>query len=132
MSEDIPFTVESFYAFLDQKQLMAAQCANCSTLILPPKPMCTKCMSTNLKWVKLEGTGKLVSYTVIHVAPEQFQSMAPYSVGIVEFEDGLRLPGMICGASQETLKVGMPLKIEFSKIESSQWPAWGRYCFRPV
>ena len=132
MSENVPFTVSSFYAFLDQKQLMAAQCDDCKTVILPPKPMCTKCMSTNLKWIKLTDTGKLVSYTVIHVAPEQFQSMAPYSVGIVEFGDGLRLPGMICGASQEMLNVGMPLKIEFNAPNSSQWPAWGRYCFRPV
>jgi uncharacterized OB-fold protein len=132
MPEDCSFNISSFYAFLDKKQLMACKCNACSSLILPPKPMCTKCLSTNLKWVELKGTGKLLSYTVIHVAPEQFQSMTPYIVGIVELDEGIRLPGMIFDAASDELKVGMRLKVDFSASETEKWPAWGRYYFRPV
>jgi uncharacterized OB-fold protein len=132
MNETMPFTVSSFYTFLKQKKFMAVKCNDCKTKILPPKPMCTNCLSTNLKWIKVNDAGKLLSYTVIHVAPEQFQSMAPYCVGIVDFEDGLRLPGMICDMSPEKIKIGMKLKIDTISIDSSQWPPWGRYCFRPV
>ena len=132
MNETCLFNISSFYAFLDKKQLMANKCNECNTLILPPKPMCTKCLSANLKWVELKGTGKLLSYTVIHVAPEQFQSMAPYTVGIVDLDEGVRLPGMIFGTSPDKLKVGMRLKVDFNSSETEQWPAWGRYYFRPV
>ena len=132
MSENCSFNISSFYAFLDKKQLMAGKCNDCSTLILPPKPMCTKCLSTDLKWVELKGTGKLLSYTVIHVAPEQFQSMVPYIVGIVELDEGIRLPGMILDAPSNEIKVGMRLKVDFSSSETEKWPAWGRYYFRPV
>ena len=132
MSENPPFTVSSFYKFVSEKRLMAAKCNECGTVLLPPKPMCTKCLSANLKWIELEGTGKLLSYTVIHIAPEQFQSITPYSVGIVELQNGLRLPGMIRDVDPKEIRVGMDLKIDFDTSASSQWPAWPRYFFRPL
>jgi hypothetical protein len=109
---------------------MAAKCSECGAVLLPPKQICTKCLSTNLKWIELDGAGKLLSYTIIHVAPEQFQSMAPYAVGIVELKKGLRLPGMIRNVNPEEIKIGMNLKIDFDSSTSSQWPAWTRYFFR--
>jgi uncharacterized OB-fold protein len=128
----LPFTVSSFYKFVSEKRLMAAKCNECGTVLLPPKPMCTKCLSTNLKWIELEGVGKLLSYTIIHVAPEQFQSITPYTVGIVEFKNGLRLPGMIRDVKPEEIKIGMNLKIDFDTSTSSQWHAWTRYFFKPL
>jgi uncharacterized OB-fold protein len=132
MSENHPFTVSSFYKFVSEKRLMAAKCNECGNVLLPPKPMCTKCLSTNLKWIELEGAGKLLSYTVIYIAPKQFQSIIPYTVGIVELQNGLRLPGMIRGVDPKEIKVGMNLEIDFDTSASSQWPAWPRYFFRPL
>ena len=132
MSEERAFTVSSFYDFISEKRLMAAKCNECETVLLPPKPMCTRCLSTNLRWIELEGSGKLVSYTIIHVAPEQFQSLAPYIVGIVEFERGLRLPGIIRDVNPEAIRVGMNLKIGFDASTSSQWHSWSRYFFKPL
>jgi len=132
MSENPPFTVSSFYKFVSEKRLMAAKCNECGTVLLPPKPMCTNCLSTNLKWIELEGAGNLLSYTVIYIAPEQFQSIAPYTVGIVEFKNGLRLPGMIHGVDPEEIKIGMNLKVDFETSKASQWPEWPRYFFRPI
>ena len=132
MSTERPFTISSFYKFVGENRLMAAKCNQCGNVILPPKPMCIKCLSTSLKWIEMEGTGILLSYTIIHVAPEQFQSMTPYTVGIIEFRNGLRLPGMICDVTSEELKVGMTLKICFLQSNSTQWPAWNRYLFRPA
>jgi uncharacterized OB-fold protein len=131
-----PFTISSFYKFVNKRKLMAAKCNECGTVLLPPKPMCTNCLSTTLNWIELKGAGKLLSYTVIHVAPMLFESMAPYTVGIVELKDGLHLPGMIKDENGENIsfdivKVGMTLKIDFETATSTQWPAWSRYFFRP-
>jgi uncharacterized OB-fold protein len=137
ISEEMPpFTISSFYHFISEKKLMAAKCNKCGTILLPPKPMCTNCLSTNLKWIELKGAGKLLSYTIIHVAPTQFQSMVPYTVGIVELESGHRLPGLIRNEDLENIpgdrvKVGMDLKIDFDTTTPSQWPSWPRYFFRP-
>jgi len=128
---ETPFTIEGFYKFVSERKLMAAKCAKCGNMFLPPRPLCTKCFSTNFNWVELKGKGKLLSYTVIHVSPIQFQSMAPYTVGIVELEDGPYLPGMIRGVEPEKIRVGMDLIVDFDTSIPAQWPLWPRYFFKP-
>ena len=130
MAETRPFTIEEFYRFAGEKRLMVARCNKCGELFLPPRPMCTKCLSTDLKWVELGKRGELLTYTVIHVAPTQFQSMVPYIVGVVKLKDGLKLPGMIRGIEPEEIKVGMELEADFDTTLPSQWPMWPRYFFR--
>ena len=129
--EKPPFTIEQFYKYLEQKKLMAARCDRCGSMFLPPRPLCTDCFSKELSWVQLQTRGKLVTYTVIHVAPEQFQSMAPYAYGIIELENGVRLPGLIRGLEHEKLTVGIDLQVDFDEGVSPSWPHWTRYFFRP-
>ena len=131
MEETRRFTIESFYKFVSEGKLMAAKCSNCKTLHLPPRPMCTTCFSTEFEWVELQNQGRLLTYTVIHVAPVQFQSMVPYVVGIVRLKDGLNLPGMIRGLEQERIRIGMDLVTDFDQTLPSTWPMWPRHFFRP-
>ena len=132
MSTKEPFTIEQFYKFLSQQKLKAGRCLKCGKIHLPPRPMCDNCFSQDFEWLQISGKGKLVTYTVIHVAPQQFQVLAPYAVGIVELENGLKIPGMIQGTTQEHLKIGMELNLDFGTCSTSQqWPQWPRYCFKP-
>jgi uncharacterized OB-fold protein len=132
MSTQPPFTIEQFYKFLSQQKLMAGKCLKCGKIHLPPRPMCDNCFSKDFEWLQISGKGKLVTYTVIHVAPQQFQALTPYVVGIVELENGLKIPGMIQGTTQEQLKIGMELNLDFSTCSTpQQWPQWSRYCFKP-
>ena len=128
-----PFTIEQFYKFLSQGKLMAGKCQKCGKIHLPPRPLCDNCYSQEFTWTEINGKGKLVTFTVIHIAPQQFQAMAPYAVGIVELENGLKIPGMITDATQEQLQIGMTLAIDFGACTNAQpWPQWPRYCFKPA
>jgi uncharacterized OB-fold protein len=132
MSAEDPFTIEQFYKFLGQQKLMAGKCLKCEKIHLPPRPMCDNCFSREFEWISVSGKGKLLTYTVISIAPEQFQALTPYAVGIVELEKGLKIPGMIQGIKQEQLKIGMALNLDFSTCNTPQkWPQWPRYCFKP-
>jgi len=134
MTEDslLMFTIESFYKLVGKKRLMAAKCEKCGALLLPPRPLCSKCFSKDLRWVELGKKGKLVSYTVIHVPSKQFQAMAPYVVGIVKLEDCLCLPGMIRGVKPEEIKISMGLEVDFDTTLQFKWPIWPRYYFKPI
>jgi len=127
----LSFTIEQFYEFIGERKLMAAKCRSCTSLLLPPKNVCPKCFSTDLEWTELEKKGKLLTYTVIHVSPRQFQSMAPYAIGIIKLEDGPHLLGMIRQVKPEEIKVGMNLTVDFDTDMPSQWPTWPQYFFRP-
>ena len=133
MSAQAPFTIEQFYKFLAQGKLMAGKCTKCGKTHLPPRPLCDQCFSQEFEWVEVSGKGKLLTYTIIHIAPPQFQTMAPYAVGIIQLENGLKMPGMISGAAPEQLKIGMELTIDFGICSTTQpWPQWPRYCFKPL
>jgi len=131
MAEVPPFTIESFYEFAKEKRLMGAKCKNCGALLLPPRPLCPKCFGTKFEWVEFEKTGRLLTYTIIHVAPKQFEPLVPYAVGIVKLKEGPNLLGMIRGVAPEKIEVGMSLNVDFDTAIPSQWPAWPRYHFRP-
>jgi len=130
----LSFGIESFYKFVGEGKLMAAKCNKCDLTMLPPRPICTKCYSKDLQWVELKGRGKLLTYTVIHVSPKQFEALAPYAVGIVKLEEGPQLLGMIRGVEQDKIKVDMSLLVDFEKPSSTQtqWPTWTRYYFKPT
>ncbi len=132
MSTLEPFTIEQFYKFLGKGKLMAGKCQKCGKIHLPPRPLCDNCFSTDFEWVNVSGKGKLLTYTVINIAPAQFQALTPYAVGIVQLENGVKIPGMIQGVTQEQLKIGMELTLDFGTCNTTQqWPQWQRYCFKP-
>jgi hypothetical protein len=127
------FTIDGFYKFVHQGKLMAGRCLKCGKIHLPPRPMCDNCFSQEFEWVKVPEKGELLAYTVIHVTPKQFQSMAPYTVGIVKLENGMKIPGMISNVSPGEIKIGMKLTLDFNECAlSTEWPRWPRYCFKPT
>jgi len=134
MTETQPaFGIESFYKFVGEGKLMAAKCNKCGMVMLPPRPVCTNCYSKDLSWIELKGNGKLLTYTVIQVAPKQFEALAPYPVGIVKLDEGPQLLGMIRNIEHDKLKIGMELTIDFEKPSTTQtqWPTWPKYYFKP-
>jgi uncharacterized OB-fold protein len=132
MSDQPPFTIEQFYKFILQGKLMAGKCKRCGKIHLPPRPLCDNCFSQEFEWVEVSGKGHLLTYTIIHVAPPQFQAMAPYAVGILQLENGLKIPGKISGITSDQLKIGLALTIDFERCNTAQpWPQWSRYCFKP-
>jgi uncharacterized OB-fold protein len=134
MAETRPtFGIECFYRFIGEGKLMAVKCNKCGKILLPPRPICNKCYSKDLSWIELKGRGKLLTYTIIHVAPKQFETLAPYAVGIVKLDEGPQLLGMIRGVELDKLKAGINLTIDFEKASSTsttQWPTWPRYYFK--
>jgi uncharacterized OB-fold protein len=65
---------------------------------------------------KIAEKGKVISYTIIRVPPSQFKDQAPYAVGVVELDDGVKLMGQIVDCDFEDLKLGKRVKIEFRKL----------------
>jgi len=110
---------------------MGGKCTKCGKLHFPPRPLCDICFSNEFEWVEVSPKGKLLTYTVIHIAPAQFQQMAPYAVGIVQLENGARIPGMIKDTPADQIKIGMHLTMVFEACaQTQQWPQWPRYHFK--
>jgi uncharacterized OB-fold protein len=132
MSEQAPFTIEQFYKHINQGKLLGGKCKKCGKVHLPPRPLCDNCFSREFEWTEIPTQGRLLTYTVIHIAPTQFQSMAPYAMGIVQFENGLKMLGMIRDVDPEQIRIGINLTMDFGTCQATQpWPQWPRYYFKP-
>ena len=82
---------ETFRQGLEAGKFMTTGCAACGKLTFPPKQRCSDCWSGDMKWTELTGRGILYARTTIHAAATQFRDQVPYSVGIVDLEEGIRL-----------------------------------------
>ena len=132
-AEPVPFTIEGFYKLLSEGKLMGARCRSCGRLLVPPRPVCPSCYGTEMEWVELKGEGTVESFTVIHVAPPQFQAEVPYVVAIVKLDEGVKLPGRLVGVEPSDVEVGMRVRVELVPEAGGEgWPGWPTYRFRPA
>lgn len=116
-----PINDVSYEEYLKEEKLMGSRCRSCRALFLPPRPICTECHKPEMDWEEVEGKGRLVSFTCIAVGPplmkeEGFGRNNPYCLGIVEFDQGVRVVARIQGVDArrpESIRIGMPLSARF-------------------
>ncbi|MFH1013739.1 MAG: Zn-ribbon domain-containing OB-fold protein [Thermoplasmatota archaeon] len=107
-----PFTkVDAFADYLQQGKLMGTQCKKCGERYFPPRADCLKCMDDSFEWREYSGRGTLQSFTKIEAAPKGFEDMVPYTLGVVDLEEGGRLLAWIQGIPENELNVGMKVKV---------------------
>ena len=82
----------------------------------PPRLICPECQGREFEATKLAERGKVLTYTIIRVPPQQFVDQAPFAVGIVELEDGVCLTGQIVDCGFDLIEIGLPVKLEFRKM----------------
>ena len=112
----VSFTAESktedFIKYLEQGRVMTTRCKNCGTSYFPPKMDCPSCLGSEVEWFEIKNDGKLVTYTIVHYGPSGFEDEAPYTLGIGEFDDGLKVFGRLSKNIEESdIKPGMGIKI---------------------
>jgi uncharacterized OB-fold protein len=91
--------------------LLASRCAQCTRRYFPRTETCRdpSCGRAALSGTELSGAGTLWSYTVQHYpAPEpfRFDGDPPYGIGVIEFDDGLRVVAMVVPEAVESLRPG--------------------------
>lgn len=94
----------------------ANRCKKCGQKFFPPRLICPDCKSQEMEETKIAEKGKLLTYTIIRVPPHQFVDQAPFTVGIAELDDGMKLTAQVVDCDFEDLKIGMRLRLEFRKV----------------
>jgi hypothetical protein len=101
-------------------RLEAKRCKKCEEIHFPPRLICPSCQGRTFERVKLPLKGKLLTYTIIRVPPQEFVDEAPYAIGIVELEKGVKITAQITDLPHDEIRIGMELNIEFRKIREDK------------
>ncbi len=97
--------------------LIGSYCENCGRTYFPKRIICPKCRRAGkLKEIKMPWEGKIVSFTKVHVAPEGFESQAPYYLAIIELSNGARVLAQIVDSEPEKIKIGAKVKKVFRRM----------------
>lgn len=86
MEYKLPF--KEYHEALKQDKLLGLKCLECGNINVPPKMVCGKCTSPNMEVVELSGRGTIQTFTTVFVAPEGRESELPYTIVMVELQEG--------------------------------------------
>jgi uncharacterized OB-fold protein len=115
---------EYFWAGTRARELRIWRCGECGLLRHPPGPTCPRCGATRPEYQVASGRGEVYSYVVHHHPPVPGRDV-PFVVALVELPEGVRVLGELRGSDPAEVRVGLPVEIEFDRIDDElTLPAW--------
>ena len=130
--------VPRFWREIPQRyNLIGNKCGACNRIYFPPRESCPYCRRKsmdNMISLKLGGKGRIVTYSIVHTAPENFERQTPYPIAIIELDEGPRLTAQIVDCDSNELKIGMKVQSTFRKIQEDGWVGaiYYGYKFKPL
>ncbi len=106
---------EPFWEGCREGELRVQRCRACGRYVFIPQPACTGCLSRDLAWTRVAGRGVVYSYTVVHRPPNPAFEV-PYTVVIVELEEGFHMLSNLVDCEPEAVRVGMPVEVCFERV----------------
>jgi uncharacterized OB-fold protein len=98
--------------------LVGEVCPNCDHKIFPPRDICPECGQDARTHFHFSGRGKLYSFTTLYDAPAGHEEQAPYTVALVELEEGPLVTAQLTDLGEDKLEIGMPVEMVTRKLRS--------------
>ena len=116
-AKPLPVTDEDtqpFWDFCKRHELRVQKCLKCGKLHYPPSPICPHCLHMESEWARLSGKGRVYSFIIVRRRYHPgFDKELPYTVAIVETDEGIRMLSNIIGCKPEAVTVDMPVEVVF-------------------
>ena len=104
-----------FWDGTSNNELRLQRCDECAHVYFPPRPFCPQCACRSVSVFKAAGKATLYSYVINQRPHPAFDG--PYSIAVVELEEGPRMMTNIVGTqTPEALQLDMPLQVTFTKV----------------
>lgn len=107
-----------FFLELENGRFLATTCSNCGDVWAPPRPVCPTCLQIT-QWTDLPGTGRLISWSVLHYAPKMLADrlQTPYVLAYVALDGATTLFAHLLNnfGSLTQLEYGLPVKIVYTE-----------------
>ena len=89
------------------------RCRSCHRWFLP-RAVCPFCWTLDPEPVLAAGRGSVYSFTICHRAGAPgFEADVPYTVGLIELEEGVRMLGLIVSDDSASVSIGMTVRAAF-------------------
>ena len=102
-------------------------CTRCESPFAPFGPVCPDCLSDDLEWRPASGYGTITSFVVFHHAYlDAFEQRRPYTVVLVQLDEGPRLLTDLADADVSPVHVGDHVEVCFEHVGEVGIPRFQR------
>lgn len=112
--------VNEFIDRLEQGKVSGTRCKECGMVFFPPRADCYKCLSSDMEWFDVSGTGKLLTYSKLEYAPIGFDNDLPYTIALLDYGDYKVFGRLDSSLSNDEVSVGMEMKTVSNKLPNGQ------------
>ncbi len=119
----------------ERYNLIGSECQNCKREFFPQRLICPDCRRKGkLKEKNMPHEGKIYSYTEVHSGAKGFENETPYTLAIVELDNGVKVLGHIVDPAPGSISIGAQVKSVFRRIfaEGSEGVIAYGYKFKTV
>jgi uncharacterized OB-fold protein len=107
---------KEFWEALAKGRLVAPRCHDCCRHSFPSMGSCPFCGSLDVENVELTGKGRLYSWATVEMAlSSAFERDVPYTVVVVDLDEGGRMMGRMLGDGVELL-AGAEVNLEAYRV----------------
>jgi len=97
-------------------RLEGVRCRTCGKVIYPSRRVCPACRGEALEPATLARRGRVVTSTVVRVAPDDLVMEAPYAMAVIETPEGVRFMAQVVDCDPEAVVPGFEVALEFRLI----------------
>jgi len=98
--------------------LIGEVCTHCDSKIFPPRDTCPDCGQEARTPYTFSGRGQVWSYTTIYDAPAGFQETAPYTVALIQLDEGPMVTAQLTDLGSQAVEIGTPVEMVTRKLRA--------------
>ncbi|MBW2066571.1 MAG: Zn-ribbon domain-containing OB-fold protein [Deltaproteobacteria bacterium] len=112
--------VNDFVDYLEKGKVAGTKCKECHAVFFPPRADCYRCLTSNMEWFEVSGTGKLLTYSKLQYAPVGFEKDLPYAIAVLDYGDYKVFGRIDSTIPDEEIKIGMEMKTVVNQLPNGQ------------
>ncbi len=100
-----------YTARLQAGEIAFQHCERCGESVFFPRVLCPSCGSTHLSWRESGGAGTVYSATTVHGRDHD-----PYTVGLIDLDEGIRVMTWIDDADPDVPPIGRRATVSVAEV----------------
>jgi uncharacterized OB-fold protein len=109
-----------FVGQLEQGKVTGTRCKKCGLTFFPPRADCFQCLSSDVEWFEVAGTGKLLTYSKLQFGPMGFEGDLPYCIAVLDYGSHKVFGRIAKDLADEEIKIGMNMKTVVNTLPNGQ------------
>lgn len=101
---------ETYRRYLESGELGFQRCARCGAAVFYPRVLCPVCGGADLTWETSSGRGTVYAATAVYR-----RDADPYSVALVDLEEGFRMMSRVESIPAKAVEVGMRVSLRVDR-----------------